>query len=87
MVYIYPPLKLYQAGYLLTVKAGVNLLLFTILIPLFLSLVTQRAGKSEMIASVYGAKASIILCAVGSLAIGLSPLVWLLIICKVLAST
>ena len=66
-------------------KAGVNVILFTMLIPVSLHLLTERATFSKALASNYGAKASIVLLAIGSLAIGLSPQIAMLITCEYLS--
>ena len=69
-----------KAAYLFSVKAGVNLLLFIAIIPLALTYFTRYRKASKISVNVWGVRVSLLLLAVGSTAIGLSPKIWVLII-------
>lgn len=68
-----------QAGYLFTMKAGVGLFLYTVLVPCGLYILTQWRKQPKTQANVQGAKISAILVCFGTLTIGLSTKRWMLI--------
>jgi hypothetical protein len=61
-------------------KAGVGLLLYTVLIQSSLYISTQWKKQSKTQANVQGAKISAVFVCFGALTIGLSAEVWMLII-------
>ncbi len=69
-----------RAAYLFSVKAAVNLLLFAAIIPVTLNFINSRGICSKVGANLWGARISLSLLGIGSLAIGLSPEIWVLII-------
>ncbi|KAL8896001.1 MAG: hypothetical protein Q9207_007920 [Kuettlingeria erythrocarpa] len=73
-------LTIAMAAYLFSIKAGVNLLLFSTIIPVCLGLSTEYTKLSKINANLWGARISLALLAVGSTAIGLSSKIWLLIL-------
>jgi hypothetical protein len=68
-----------QAAYLFSLKAGVNVILYTLLVPLGLKQLKYSWGFSSVHANLWAEKSSILLLCLGSLAIGLSFNVRLLI--------
>jgi hypothetical protein len=68
-----------QAAYLFSVKAGVNVILYTLIVPLGLKQLKYSWGFSSVYANLWAEKSSILLLCLGSLAIGLSFNVGLLI--------
>lgn len=69
-----------KAAYLFSVKAGVNLLLFILIIPLSLTFFTKYRKVSKISANVWGARVSLLMLADGSTAIGPSLRIWVLIL-------
>jgi len=68
-----------QAAYLFSVKAGVNVILYTLIVPLGLEQLKYSWGFSSVYANLWAEKSSIVLLCLGSLAIGLSFNIGLLI--------
>jgi hypothetical protein len=68
-----------QAAYLFSVKAGVNVILYTLIMPLGLQKLKYSWGFSSVYANLWAEKSSILLLCLGSLAIGLSFNIGLLI--------
>lgn len=69
-----------KAGYLFSVKAGLGILLYVVLLPAFLHICTHRLLLAKSDANLYGAKGSIIFLIVGSIIMGLAPRIWSFII-------
>ncbi|KAI0104637.1 major facilitator superfamily domain-containing protein [Nemania sp. FL0031] len=67
-----------QVGYLLSLKAGVNILLLTIILPSCLKFLTL-AKSSQVAADFIAAEASFWICCVGSLVLALAGNLWLAI--------
>ncbi len=71
-----------QAAYLFSLKAAVNVLLYTFFVPVSLAFLVSRWGFTSVHANFWAQKASIVLLCLGSLAIGLSFNIRLLIASK-----
>jgi hypothetical protein len=71
-----------QAAYLFTLKAGVNVILYTVILPQCLKHLTSRAEYTKVAANLWGAKVSLFLLCIGVTAIALSAKIWMLFISK-----
>jgi hypothetical protein len=69
-----------QAAYLFTLKAGVNVILYTVILPQCLKHLTSRAEYTKVAANLWGAKVSLFLLCIGVTAIALSAKIWMLFI-------
>ena len=68
-----------QAAYLFSVKAGVNIVLYALLIPVGLHYLTSTWQYTKTTASVFGAKTSLMLLCIGATSIALSTEIWMLV--------
>jgi hypothetical protein len=75
-----------QAAYLFSLKAAVNVLLYTVIVPVSLAYLVSRWSFTSAHANFWAQKASILLLCLGSLAIGLSFNIGLLIASKLRAT-
>ena len=75
-----------QAAYLFSLKAAVNVLLYTVIVPVSLAYLVSRWSFTSAHANFWAQKASIVLLCLGSLAIGLSFNIGLLIASKLRAT-
>jgi hypothetical protein len=71
-----------QAAYLFSLKAAVNVLLYTVIVPVSIAYLVSNWGFSSVHANFWAEKGSIVLLCFGSLAIGLSFNIGLLIASK-----
>ena len=76
-----------QVGYLLSIKAAVNIFLFTALVPLFLSLWLKSFRRSQIDGDFFGAQASLLLACVGTFCLALADRLWMAIIGETLVPT
>jgi len=67
-------------GYLLSIKAAVNVFLLMVIIPILLKVWVRRNPESQVTANFFGAKASLLISSIGALCLGLAPELWLAII-------
>jgi hypothetical protein len=71
-----------QAAYLLSVKAGVNVFLYWLIIPAGLNYLVKHRSYRKSDANLFGAKTSLMLLLIGVIAIGFSFKIWMLISSK-----
>jgi hypothetical protein len=69
-------------GYLLSIKAAVNISLLTVIIPILLKVWVRRNPELQVTANFFGAKASLLISFIGALCLGLASELWLAIIGK-----
>lgn len=75
-------LKISKSAYLLSVKAGVSVLLFLLIIPIGLNVSSKLRGYSKTFANVQGARISLVFLGAGTAAIAASPSIHFLIASK-----
>ncbi|KAI9818780.1 MAG: hypothetical protein M1827_007600 [Pycnora praestabilis] len=68
-----------QAVYFFSMKAGINIILYTLIIPLILSYLINHRNYAKVEANLWGAKASLVLLSIGVLAISVSVKIWMFI--------
>ncbi|KAF2175188.1 major facilitator superfamily transporter [Zopfia rhizophila CBS 207.26] len=73
-----------EVGYLLSIKAAVNVLLLTVVIPILLKAWLPRNSELQVTANFFGAKASLLVSFIGALCLGLAAKLWLAIIAIVI---
>lgn len=76
-----------QVGYLLSIKAAVNIFLFTALVPLFLRLWLRTFRRSQIDGDFFGAQASLLLACVGTFCLALADRLWMAIVGETLVPT
>jgi hypothetical protein len=71
-----------DAGYLLSVKATVNILLLTIVVPKLISRLLRKSQRSGVGINLYGARMSLIVSVLGAVLVATSMNIWMLIACE-----
>jgi hypothetical protein len=75
-----------QAGYLLSIKAAVNIILLTVLVPFGIRYLTKNTAMSGTDVNITAANISLMLSVLGALMVAISFEIWQLIPCKPLQS-
>lgn len=68
-----------EVGYLLSIKAAVNIVLLTVIIPLLLKLWLKKFPGLQITADFFGAQGSLILSCIGTFYLGLAGRLWMAI--------
>ena len=71
-----------DAGYLLSVKAAVNILLLTIVVPKTINRLLTQSRRSGVGINLYGAKISLIVSVFGAILVATSMNIWMLVNCE-----
>ena len=71
-----------EAGYLLSVKAAVNIVLLTIIVPNLIKSLLRRSDLSGVAINLYGAKISLLVSVFGAILVATSMNIWMLVLCK-----
>lgn len=71
-----------EAGYLLTVKAAVNIVLLTSVVPTTINALLKRQGLDGVTVNLHGAKACLAVSVLGAILVATSFKIWMLISCK-----
>jgi hypothetical protein len=71
-----------EAGYLLSIKAAVNIVLLTLVVPEVIRVLLRRPDFNGVIVNLYGAKSSLLLSTVTAMLVAISFKTWMLVICR-----
>jgi hypothetical protein len=71
-----------EAGYLLSVKAAVNIVLLTAVVPTVISILLKRPQFNGVRINLYGAERSLALSVVGAIFVATSVKMWMLVCCR-----
>jgi hypothetical protein len=71
-----------EAGYLLSVKAAVNIVLLTLIVPTLIKEFLRRSDRSGVTINLYGAKISLLVSVFGAILVAMSMNIWMLVLCE-----